>query len=298
MAQYASSDTFLVVKAIGADAATALRSTRNIRLNRVSSSFLVESDASYHSTADRESTPHVLREPETQLHLKFTPPPRDSSRGFIFGSDESCCDVHLQENTDKENRWGISRRQCFVSFNWNNGTLILNNTSRRHTGIKSPSINEGREKSLGGAQKQILYPSEETKVYIGSLIFEFCVPDRNSTIYVDHLRHFERYRQIHAENVPGLDLLTIETVPELTRSIERRQGDKAVYLLHDEIGRGAFGAVSRAKDCETGDSLAAKEFIPAREDWDTKALSEISAIKNIKHVFYIQNYGLRHADKL
>ncbi len=96
MAESDYSSTILIVKPVGPDAINALRAEHNAdRLVTFQFEDSVSNITEYDDARSRECTPYVSRPPEPQLHLKFDPKPRDATRGFIFGSDESKCDVQL-----------------------------------------------------------------------------------------------------------------------------------------------------------------------------------------------------------
>ena len=66
--------------------------------------------------------------------------------------------------------------------------------------------------------------------------------------------------------------------------VQRREGRRNTYLLHDEIGTGQFGMVCKASDPRTGELFAAKQFVTRKPGWDAKAYMEIAISQDVTHV--------------
>ncbi len=173
MAEFDYSNTILIVKPVGPDATASLQSDHNT--NRLMS-FHFEDGVSrvsgYDDSRSRECTPYVSRPPELELHLQFDPGPKDAMQGFVFGTDKKKCDVQLLENPDPDNKYGISRQHFRIDFNWKSGFLRLNNMSPTNgTGMSAPSVNNAFQ-SLKYNNMHMLHPAEQTKVRVGTLVFE------------------------------------------------------------------------------------------------------------------------------
>ena len=289
MAEFDYSNTILIVKPVGPDAAASLRSEQNT--NRLKSfhfedfiSSIVEDDDS----RSRECTPYVSRPPELQLHLQFDPEPKDATQGFVFGTDDKKCDVQLLENPDpdKKKRYGISRRHFRIDFNWKSGLLRLNNMSSTNgTGMSAPSVKHGFQ-SLKSNNMHMLHPAEQTKVRVGTLEFEISFPTRGKS-QRRYDRNWDLYRRKHGDDVPEIDSLAIQPTLEITRFVQRREGRRNAYLLHDEIGTGQYGTVCKASDPRTGELFAAKQFVTRKPGWDAKAYMEIAISQDVTHVSII-----------
>ena len=190
MAEFDYSNTILIVKPVGSDAAASLRSEHNT--NRLKSFHFedgVSSISGYDDSRSRECTPYVLRPPELQLHLQFDPGPKDATQGFVFGADKKKCDVQLLENPDPDpdNKYGISRQHFRIDFNWKSGFLRLNNMSSTNgTGMTAPSVNNGNQ-LLRYNNMHMLHPLEQTKVGVGTLEFEISFPARG-----EHQHRYDR----------------------------------------------------------------------------------------------------------
>ena len=175
MAEFDYSNTILIVKPVGPDAAALLRSEYNTkRLISFHFEDCVSSISGYDNSRSRECTPYVSRPPELELHLQFDPEPKDATQGFVFGTSKKDCDVQLLEkpDPDKNNKYGISRQHFRIDFNWDSGFLRLNNMSSTDgTGMSAPSVKNGFQ-SLKYNNMHMLHPAEQTKIHVGTLVFE------------------------------------------------------------------------------------------------------------------------------
>ncbi len=175
MAEFDYSNTILIVKPVGPDAAASLRSGYNT--NRLKSFYFkdgVSSVSGYDDPRSRECTPYVSRPPELELHLQFDPEPKDTTQGFVFGTDKKKCDVQLLENpdSDPDNKYGISRQHFRIDFNWDSRFLRLNMSPTNGTRMSTPSVKNGFQ-LLKYNNMHMLHPVEQTKIHVGILVFEF-----------------------------------------------------------------------------------------------------------------------------
>lgn len=283
MADFDYSDTILIVKPVGPDAAASLRSEYNTnRLKLFHFEDGISSVADYDTTRSRECTPYISRPPELQLHLQFDPGPKDAMR-FVFGSDEEISDVPLLENPDPDSKYGISRQHFCIDFNWKSGASRLKNMSSTNgTVMTAPSVNNGNQ-LLRYNNMHMLHPAEQTKVGVGILVFEISFPARGEHQH-RYNQNWEIFRAKYGTGVPNIDSLDIQPTLEITPFVQRRVGRRNAYLLHDEIGRGEFGMVCKANNSRTGELYAAKQFTTRKPGWDAKAYMEIAISQDVTHV--------------
>ena len=143
MAQQDRSEIILIIKTFHDDSIRSLRSARNQNAGYLTVDDFDHGNDVPVGSASRESTPFIPRVSGTQLQLKSGNVPQDPSRGFSFGSGESC-DIHLQEVEDlkKKDSIGVSRTHFFVNFNWMSGALMLHNLSKNGLGLESDTLGE------------------------------------------------------------------------------------------------------------------------------------------------------------
>ena len=280
MAEQDHSNTILIMKPIAPDALSALRTKHNVdRLMSFHFDDSVGSVPEVHGIRSRECTPYFSRPPETELHLKFNPKPKELALGFIFGSDDAKCDVQLLDNTGD---YSISRQHFCIDFNWTSGFLRLKNMSRYGTGMRAPSVKNGYQ-LLKHNNMHMLHPAEETKVYAGKLTFEISFPARGNHQH-QYDKNWEAFQRRHADAVPAISRLNIQSTSKVTRFLVRREGSHNTYFLHDEIGKGEFGMVYKATEHRTGELFAAKQFAMRRPEWNAKAYVEIAISQKVTHV--------------
>jgi len=273
MVEFDYSNTILILKPLGPDAANALRANHNAaRLMSFHFEESVSNVAEHDDTSSRECTPYVSRPPETELHLNFDPKPKDATQGFIFGRDHIKCDIQLLAER------GISIQHFRVDFNWNSGFLRLNNMSRYGTEMKAPSVKNGYQ-LLKNDDMHMLHPAEQTRVRVGTLEFELSFPARGKH-QDEYEKNWECFRRTCKTEVPAIGQLDIRST-EITRFLVRREGRQNTYFLHDEIGRGGFGTVRKATDHRTGKLFAAKQFATCIPGSDARAHLEIAISQEI-----------------
>ena len=260
MADSDCSNTIFILKPVGADAAASLQSAHNSkRLKWFHFEDGINSITKCENSRRRECTPYFSRPSELELHLQFDPGPKDATQGFIFGTEKERCDVQLLENPDASECYCISRQHFRIDFNWNSGFLRLNNMSPTNgTRISAPSVKNGSQ-ILVYRDMHMLHPAEQTKVHIGSLLFEICFPARGQ-YQSQYDRNWDVYRRTHQGDLPKMDRVTFESQPEITVFGQHRQGRRNAYYLRNEIGRGDSGMVCQTSDTRTGEVYAAKKF--------------------------------------
>lgn len=150
------------------------------------------------------------------------------------------------------------------------------------TGMSAPSVENGFQ-SLKYNNMHMLHPAEQTKIRVGTLVFEISFPTRGQ--YQHHYkRNWEVYRRRYGDDVPNMNSLDIQSTSEITPFVQHRQGRRNAYLLHGEIGTGQFGMVCKANDSRTGELFAAKQFVTRKPGWDAQAYMEIAISQDVTHV--------------
>ena len=282
MAGFDHSNTILVLTPVGPDASEALRSKPNA--SRLFSLHYPGSDSttslSEHSES-RECTPYVVPPPQIQLHLKVDPIPKNPLRGFVFGVEETICDIVLLENPipGRENSFGISRQHFGIGFNWTSGYAVVNGISRAGTTIVAPSIKDGLQHLKQGV-KRALYPGEQTRIRAGALEFDIVYPVRDLSQRQLYQRNWAFFKAKCLGAPPKMDTLNLESTQEITNIVCRRGKGGGTYKIQGEIGAGVFGVVREAVRDGDGALFAAKDFIKET----VKPFLEIKMIKQIDHV--------------
>ncbi|KAL8643740.1 MAG: hypothetical protein Q9210_007578, partial [Variospora velana] len=255
------SQIILILKPVGLVAQDALNTELNSgRLVQIHQTRSTNSLHNIDNPSGRECTPYFPPPVATELHLRFSPSPKDPTQGFVFGSDEAKCDVVLKDNGSQ----GISRVHFFIDFNWASGLARLNNLSRYGTTISAPCIENG-ENHLRHRDSRMLYPTEQTRVLAGTLQFDISFPVAlNEQEHSSRLRNWKCLHALWSQAVPSIGELGIQTAPAVTQYAVLRNGAHGTYVLHGQIRQGSFGRVCLATD-NAGNRFAAKEFKKVRK---------------------------------
>ena len=282
MSTQGRSQIILILTPVGLVAQDALTSGCN--MERLFQGHTVSTDCFHHidDSASRECTPYFPPPTATELHLRFSPLPKDPTRGFVFGSDEAKCDVVLKDNGSR----GISRMHFFVDFNWKSGLARLNNLSQYGTGINSPCIKNG-DRYLRNRDRRILYPSEQTRITAGTLQFDVSFPVLNEQERSLHQQNWKDLYTHWRQAVPNIGELGIQTTSATTQFAVLRKGTHREYALHGQISKGLFGTVCIATDGD-GNQFAAKEF--QREKKPSQIINPYREIGLCQHISHVRNF--------
>ena len=192
------------------------------------------------------------------LALTFSFPPKDAKRGFIFGHDETCCDVVFK-------RRDTSRRHFSITFNPDSGLLILVNASICGTIV-------GRRILSTVNQSRIL----EHRVIISFGLYRF-------TVEIPNRRHaqkqFLQIQSLYLGNILSSTPTAVFSRYTTPSFILKKVGP---YSEIAQIGKGGFGEILLLCARETGDMYVAKRLHNFKADMDIK--QEARALRRLSHV--------------
>ncbi|KAK2748336.1 hypothetical protein FQN57_000994 [Myotisia sp. PD_48] len=229
-------------------------------------SFSRESTPASQPEEDHDSTgPEQPPENIPQQHekhrikLKLNDPLKNPSRGFVFGTDPSVCDVLLKNG---ETEAYISRAHFSITFNAGR-YLVLKDFSTRGTAVSydGQAENERRRRFTwiinlpdgNGALSNV-------KVHIRNLSFK--VQLANHTVYGgEYTANVERFLEEAREALPQIDRLAMDSYSTPVRSsqpLTPRQNP--VYISQKRLGNGSFGEVDLVIDASTAAIYARKKF--------------------------------------
>ncbi|EGC48632.1 serine/threonine protein kinase [Histoplasma capsulatum var. duboisii H88] len=189
-------------------------------------------------------------EPQGSLQLTFNNPPKDITRGFVFGTEKKICDVLLA----RRKRRGISGVHFCITFESENH-LVLRDISTKNTAV---SYNHWGAKYKRRGFKWILNLGEE-----------------NQDISIHLLDGFRLDITLpnHASCLKDQDPTRLRTPL-----------DDPIYFPLRIIGSGSYGTVWKVLDVSTGISYASKKLhFPV--DLQEKAENQIEAIKTAREEF-------------
>ena len=268
----ADPNIIFTLEAVDENARKVCLDARNTIWNPQPSWLSDEGDSTFSS---REPTPMYV-EPLTrpQLHFTFSDKPKNTSKGFTFGSDERSCDVVIGKK-----RNGISGCHFCITVDAE-GRVILKDISTRGTRVKY----DGQGDILKTKFQWIVFPEYKkiivtTGESITEMRFEIQVTE-HSPCDLKRRALLDSYLRKSHTTLP-FDLMQIqsqETTAQPSRQDNFRSGH--IYIKENLLGMGTFGRVYCVKDVSTGNRYAGKEFHTFLHDWK----QEIEILEKLSHV--------------
>ncbi len=138
------------------------------------------------------------------LALYINQPPKDLSKGFVFGSDQRSCDILLATNEDT----GISANHFSIQIDWRTRNPVF--TALSSSDIQTQILGDKTTRILSEKAWQILEPGTTTTVdlFLG-LQFLLFSPDRGD-LQPAYNRHLQHYLRLYQKTVPELANISLE----------------------------------------------------------------------------------------
>lgn len=235
--------------------------------------------------------------PKPKVHLKFSKPPKNPAKGYLFGSDPQICDVIIGQE-----KHGISPshfRICFGRDFNNCRRLALLDHSKLGTTVTL-------DDQLAHCQRQnfiwLLHQAEgKGKIGVspghGLHAGEECFHRIrfSAELPLDEMKEYSLLRASKLERYMALSTRFSSDAIELRKlcnkagrngfvplQVESLMGSEhpLFYVEKQNIGKGGYGTVSRVCNVSTGRVCAAKTI--AREKSDN--LNEVDILKTVSHV--------------
>ena len=224
------------------------------------------------------------------LALSFNSSPKDSSKGFVFGSDLKTCDVLLE----MDNYTGISGTHFSIGVDWATGYPLITclTPNEGSTGIRIESA--GLWKLYLCNEWKVLDPGSNATIRIcDNMQFVVYSPDRSHDLtYMDKLHSYFKECQDAVPEMKHLKLYDPEPTPLL---ISRGRGLTGMeYFTTSTIVREKM-VVCEAKSHQSllGDleTFIVKRFRNVSDEWPNHAKTGLYKLRNLRHVsihiFYI-----------
>nr|POF26278.1 calcium/calmodulin-dependent protein kinase type ii delta 1 chain [Quercus suber] len=245
-------------------------------------------------SSERSSQDMTLRdhdddddEHEHRLQLTFDKPPKTAKDGFVFGWG-SDCDIQLVDRdnpqyTNPRRVAVVSERHFSITFDPQRRVIV------RDRSTNGTAVTYDGE---GGATRShftwIIFPGYKT--------IEISIPSAKIFFDIRLGKHEEHSEEFNA-NIDGVFPLSSRmgegqlAVPvqqlhmrSQSTSVATSGGAipdcRAIYLKHEQIGRGAYGVVYRVSNVSTGEECAARYIDPSDLDY----VREIAIMKELDHV--------------
>ncbi|EER40150.1 serine/threonine protein kinase [Histoplasma capsulatum H143] len=215
-------------------------------------------------------------EPQGSLQLTFNNPPKDITRGFVFGTEKKICDVLLA----RRKRQGISGVHFCITFESENH-LVLRDISTKNTAV---SYDHWGEKYKRRGFQWILNLGKEIQdisIHLSDgFRLDITLPNHASCLkeYYENVNSYVKESQDSVLALGGLN------VPSQDSTRVRTPLNDPIYFPQDIIGSGTYGTVWNVLDVSTGISYASKKLhFPV--DLQERAESQIEAIKTAREEF-------------
>ena len=268
--------------------------------------------------SSREATPaqeqpnddHCKYDSTHRLQLSFDKAPKDSSKGYSFGTNSQSCDVLLGDRGAQ----GISGLHFSITFDDtidDKKHLILRDSSTNGTVVSYSGQAEDEmrrhftwildlEKEDGGW---------EIDVSVRGLGFKVELPS-HKTCKAEYDKRVDDFLKDSRTALPPLDVLGIDshtTTAQPSQSLTPRQ--LPIYIRERKLGSGSFGGVHKVIDVSTGATYARKEFYEPqwgkgrerkrqqKEDWLNQVRREIRIMRENPHVSMVIRVDWRESDR-
>ena len=247
---------------------------------------------SHHKPASTEPSEESTDQDYTPcLELSFTHGAW-TKHGVVFGTDPTKCDIVLPMKK------GVSSRHCALTFEKNfqdchHYRLVLRDLGST-TGTAVAYDGEGGERRTNF--RWILSGHEGTNkiksivIYIGTLVeFRIVVAPHDITSQA-YTQKVENFREGTARAEDSLLRLRLQTNPLTIMPTQAKTPHMGpIRLIREELGRGAFGTVSKIWDVSTGGVYAAKTVINDTTEQGTlvrnrRLREEMETLRSLRHV--------------
>lgn len=268
--------------------------------------------------SSREATPaqeqpsndHCKYDTTHRLQLTFDEELKDSTKGFVFGTNPQVCDVLLGPRGAR----GISGLHFCITFD---DTI----DDEKHLILRDSSTNGTAVSYSGQAEEEVRHhftwildlKKEEGKwevqVYARGLSFKVELAS-HKTCEAKYDEKIEEFLKDSRAALPPLDVLGIDshsTTAQPSQPLTPRQ--LPIYIRERNLGSGSFGGVDKVIDVSTGAMYARKEFYEPqwgkgkerrrqqKEDWLKQIRREIRIMRENPHVSIITRVDWMESDR-
>ena len=207
---------------------------------------------------------------EAKLHITFGNKPKNPEVGYVLGSDRETCDIFLGSLEDC-----ISHQMYTISFNQHN-EVIMTSASGNPTAVKYHKQKADRTKFTWiflPNQEKIFVNAGDTK---GDAIKFFVVVPKHET---DRAAYEAKCREF-------MGLVVRAANPSATT-------ESPFYLQMEELGKGTFGSVHKARIMPDGRTCAVKYF-KSKTVWTSEVdiLRKLSKEPHVSTALHLVIYQL------
>lgn len=240
--------------------------------------------------SSRESTPfqddddrdNHAKEHEPELRIPWNLRPKNISEGWMFGRDQSACDIYCGE-CDSVYDYNIGRKTFSFTVSKQSNVILRHSNSQNKTEVRYGSQKAGKRREF----TWIMFPdcAEIVVTSANQLQFKVIVakPDAQTKLY-KQLR--AQYLKDAEESTPSITSLGADS-GKMTAdvSLVSRPKMRPFYYRREgkELGRGTFGKVEVVVDASTGIEYAGKTFFG---DIDQREVDILAKQKHVSQFIY------------
>ena len=210
--------------------------------------------------ADNGTSSHA-KDSEPEIRLSFSRPPRNISKGWVFGGDQNTCDIYCGE-PQMVPFYNIGRQTFSITINKHANVILkhLRNTNR--TQVKYGTQKAGDRKEF----VWILFPMENEIVVTTANQLKFSVivtdPRTQTTLHKTLLVQFMKGIRDSMPSIPLLPVDSGTTTADTSLASAPETCTCPFYYIHKDrpLGYGSFGGVFVVMDVSTGINYAGKRF--------------------------------------
>ena len=279
------SSVLVLVDPQGGDARAAFQYSENAKCRR----FGRARDAltgDEETTSDIELSSYILGDANIKrvhLALRFTPGPKDLSKGFVFGSDPDTCDILIA----KDKTSGVSGNHFSINVDWRTlNPLITCLTPNDGAGIRILSGNIWSLKLQ--AESNIIEQGTAVIIRIfESMDFVVYCPRRDIR-ELEYSHNIVKYVERCQDADPEMARLRLHDLDPTPLFVSRSQGLTGMEYFPINTIVGNKIVLCAAKSCQRfpvdSQTFIIKRFLYVRETWANHARITFSQLRNLKHV--------------
>ena len=235
---------------------------------------------------DEMSSNGHVQDTEPELRLYLNKRPKDISKGWVFGSDQSACDIYCGEHSKSE-QYNIGRQTFSMMINRQSQVILkhLNNTNRT-------LVSYGTQK-LGDRQLFVWIMFPHCRMFVISakqLKFKVIVVDPTALTGPSrelHMRLRSQFIKDAEDSMLSMPHLSVDSGPINPNSslVNTPKTQPFYYVRKDRLlGSGSFGKVYIVVDVSTGIEYAGKMFYGAVDRNEADILAKQNHVSNITFI--------------
>ncbi|KAK8234761.1 kinase-like domain-containing protein [Phyllosticta capitalensis] len=243
------------------------------------------------SFEQNQATAQRILDDPGNLVLRFDNPPKDRTKGWVFGANPDICDILLEPPQAVADKVHVSSQHFSINID-QQCRVFLSDTSTNGTYVGHDGQNEEIKRNrftcfLSLEPGERFWNENSIKVAHGEegIAFRIIFPHHHSGSQ-QYLKQLEQFVSMSRRALPFLDALNVQS-EQLTpvghsRPITVKKG-QLYYKAAEPLGSGAFGTVRKVVNLEIGKIFAVKELHTPSPQQRKQFKFEADLMTKIKH---------------